>query len=97
MVVKEVRKTGRMERGGVLLRRVQSEGVWAGTRIGAWVEVLSCGVKISVGIREHRLLWIPTLLVLVGAHVLSEPARLLLIGREIRNALGAPGLGMASW
>lgn len=42
MVVKEVRKTGvRLERDGVLQRRVHSEGIWAGvearTRIGAWV------------------------------------------------------------
>lgn len=91
MVVKKVRKTGiRMERGRILWRRVQSEGVLAGvkagTRIGAWVNILSCRIRIRV-----------TVMVLVGANVLLELARLPLIGGEIRNALGAPGVGRASW
>lgn len=42
VVMKEVRKTGiRMQRGGVLWRRVQGEGVWvwvnAGAGTGAWI------------------------------------------------------------
>lgn len=101
VVVKEVRKTCVwMERGGVLWRRVHSERVWAGvkagTKIGAWVQVRRCRVKIRVRIRKHHLPWTPTLLVLVGTHVLLELARLLLIRREIGNALGVPGVGMAS-
>lgn len=78
-----------MEWGGVLRRRVQSEGVWAGTRTGACI--LRC--RIRVGVTEHHLRWIPTLLVLFGAHVLLELA----LGKEIRNTLSAPGEGMTSW
>lgn len=82
MAVEEVRKTGIwMERGWVLRRRVQREGVWAGVKAGAgiwaWVYVLSCRIRIRI--TEHRLPWIPILLILVGSHVLMELARLLLI------------------
>lgn len=52
VVVSEVREAGVwMERGGVGCRKVRSEGVGAGTRIGAWV--LSCRIRIRV--TEHRL------------------------------------------
>lgn len=86
MVVSEVREAGVwMERGGVGCRKVRSEGV--GARIGAWV--LSCRIRIRV--TEHRLL------VLVGAHVLLGLAWLPLIEGEIGNALGTPGVGLASW
>lgn len=99
VLMKKVRKTAVwMVKGRVLRRRVQSEGVWArvkaGTRIGAWVYVLS--YRIRIRITKHHLPWIPTLLVLVGTHVLLELALLLLIGGEIRNTLGAPGPDMSS-
>ncbi|TNN42956.1 hypothetical protein EYF80_046846 [Liparis tanakae] len=91
VVVKVVWRTGvRVLRVRVLVRvlrgRVQGEGV--GAVVGALVRVRSG----RVGIREHRLRRIPRPLVLVGR--LVELARRMPIGGEIRNALGAPGVGL---
>lgn len=99
--VEEVRKTGVwLERRGILWMRVRSVGVWVGvrarTRIGAGAGVLSCRVRVRVRTRVHHLPRFPTLLVLIGVHLLVEVAWLLRTGGEIWYTLGDPGVGMAS-